>query len=125
MWSVKLEDGRVIEQFDRETGKEHRFGDIDLSKAKEVGWVIPAVEAINKIADRTGHLVVPFYSLREVRLKLNENRTPIIHFERSMSIQAGGHGMPVSEQTSYVLGVEEDGHRFILKIRPDGVIEVL
>ena len=123
MWAVK-KDGRYIEQFDRQSGKERRFGDIDIEGAEEIAWVIPPLEAMRRIMEAQNTLVIPFYSLRGVHVRLDKARKPIIHFERQMCIQAGAPVAPVSEETSYVIGFEENEHKFVLKIRPNGIIEV-
>jgi len=38
MWIAEYEDGTVFPQFDPKTGKENRFGDIDMTRLKRFGW---------------------------------------------------------------------------------------
>lgn len=38
MWIAEYEDGSVFPQFDPKTGKENRFGDLDMEKLKKFGW---------------------------------------------------------------------------------------
>lgn len=98
IWAVTLKDKTVIWQYDQ-SGREVRYGDIDLSKAEYIGWY-PVPKGAH-----------PYYEI-----KLEEGDVPVLLRRHQVSVNT-----EKDDLMYYLLGIKG---KFVMFIDQTGNVEV-
>ena len=118
-WVAEHSDGSALPQFDPETGRENRFGDIDFSRLRRFGGYPFTTYIAEKILEADGMYVVPTDNQPHI-IELQEGDKLLAKRENTVKLHTKSGAVERAE-TVYVLGVEGDK---ILRIREDGTLEL-
>jgi hypothetical protein len=103
-WIAEYTDGTALPQFDVETGKENKFGEVDHHRLKRFGWYPFSVELAQRILDAEKIAVVPSKN-RSYNIALERSDRLVAHRTNAIKLQMSSGGVEHAE-TVYVLGIE-------------------
>jgi hypothetical protein len=103
-WIAEYTDGTALPQFDVETGKENKFGEVDHQWLKRFGWYPFSVELAQRILDAEQIVVVPSKN-RSYTTALGRGDRLVAHRTNSIKLRMRSGGIEHAE-TVYVLGIK-------------------
>ena len=116
-WIAEYTDGTALPQFDVETGKENKFGEVDHQRLKRFGWYPFSLKLAQKILETEKTVVVPTRN-PSYTVSLKEDDKLVACRTSTVSLHMRKEGVDY-EETVYVLGV--DGRKTV-KINEAGKI---
>ena len=115
-WIAIYTDGTALPQFDPETGKENPFSAVDMSKLKSIGWYPFTLQLAEVIAQDINIRKLPYYVA-----EMKEGREAVIYRSPTLSYMVKDPTVKM-RTTTYVLGYEEEGRKFVISIDDKGCV---